>query len=68
GFPPALLNRLGEPYISMRADRAGHMGLGVFIAQTLLEKTGATVQFSNNRSGGARIIVRWPRYSLETRK
>lgn len=68
GFPPALLNRIGEPYMSMRADRAGHMGLGIFIAQTLLEKTGASVQFSNNRSGGARIIVGWPRSSLETRK
>ena len=68
GFPPALLNRIGEPYVSMRADRAGHMGLGIFIAQTLLEKTGASVQFSNNRSGGARIVVRWPRNRLETRK
>lgn len=68
GFPPALLNRLGEPYISMRADRAGHMGLGIFIAQTLLEKTGAAVHFSNNRGGGARIVVRWPRNSLETLK
>jgi two-component system, sensor histidine kinase RegB len=68
GFPPALLNRIGEPYVSMRRDRSGHMGLGIFIAQTLLEKTGASVQFSNNRSGGARIIVRWPLSSLETRK
>lgn len=68
GFPSALLNRIGEPYVSMRTDRTGHMGLGIFIAQTLLEKTGALVQFSNNRSGGARIVVRWPRSSLETGK
>ena len=65
GFPPHLLSRIGEPYLSSRADRSGHMGLGIFIAQTLLEKTGATVAYSNNRSGGARVVVRWERSWLE---
>jgi two-component system sensor histidine kinase RegB len=68
GFPPNVLNRIGEPYISTRAERGGHMGLGIFIAKTLLEKTGASVGFSNNRSGGARVIVRWDRSSLEPRE
>jgi len=68
GFPPNVLNRIGEPYISTRAERGGHMGLGIFIAKTLLEKTGASVGFSNNRSGGARVIVRWDRFSLEPRE
>ena len=65
GFPSHLLNRIGEPYISQRADRSGHMGLGIFIAKTLLERTGAEVDFSNNRSGGARVVVRWDRARIE---
>ncbi|MBI1209068.1 MAG: ActS/PrrB/RegB family redox-sensitive histidine kinase [Azospirillum sp.] len=65
GFPPNLLNRIGEPYLSSRADRAGHMGLGIFIAQTLLERTGGRVDFGNNRSGGARVVVVWQRDTLD---
>lgn len=65
GFPAAILARIGEPYLSARGERAGHMGLGIFIAQTLLEKTGAVVSYSNNRSGGARVVVRWRRSLLE---
>src|SRR6202051_2475980 len=46
GFAPDILKRIGEPYLSRRrADDAqsGHrgLGLGVFIARTLLERTGA---------------------------
>ncbi len=67
GFSPQVLSRIGEPYISTRAEQDGHMGLGVFIAQTLLEKTGASVSFSNNRGGGARVVVRWGRAMLEAR-
>ncbi len=67
GFPPHVLNRIGEPYISSRQEKGGHMGLGIFIAQTLLEKTGAVVTYSNNRGGGARIVVRWTRAVLEPR-
>jgi two-component system, sensor histidine kinase RegB len=47
GFPAAVLDRLGEPYISTREGESGHMGLGVFIATTLLFHTGATVEFGN---------------------
>jgi two-component system sensor histidine kinase RegB len=38
------------------------MGLGVFIAKTLLERTGANVTFGNRRgtTGGAVVSVRWP--------
>jgi two-component system sensor histidine kinase RegB len=39
------------------------MGLGVFIAKTLLERTGATVIFGNRSTGGgggAAVSVRWP--------
>jgi len=66
GFPAHLLDRLGEPYISARGDRGTHMGLGIFIAQTLLQKTGAEVIFGNRRGGGASIVVKWSRRDLET--
>lgn len=65
GFPSQVLARIGEPYISTRPGRGGHMGLGVFIAQTLLERSGATVEFGNNRGGGARVVVTWSRDNLQ---
>jgi two-component system sensor histidine kinase RegB len=62
GFSEALLDELGTPFISTRQGEEGHMGLGVFIAKTLLERTGATVTFGNRRgtNGGALVSVRWP--------
>lgn len=65
GFPPALLDSLGEPYLSGRTQRDGHMGLGIFIAKTLLGRTGAMVDFSNaGEGGGARVTLRWPRMHI----
>jgi two-component system, sensor histidine kinase RegB len=43
------------------------MGLGIFIAQTLLERTGARLDFANLPEGGAQIALQWPRDALETR-
>lgn len=63
GFPHDVLMALGEPYISSRRGEEGHMGLGVFISQTLLERTGATISFGNN--DGAEVVIRWPRAMLE---
>lgn len=60
GFAASVLSRLGEPYVSTRAGRDGHMGLGLFIARTLLERTGAEIDFENRPDGGARVAVRWP--------
>ncbi len=65
GFPPFVLDRIGEPYISLRASQDGHMGLGIFIAQTLLARTGAELSFSNRREGGAVVEIQWPRDMLE---
>jgi len=70
GFDAAILSSLGEPYIRGRraAERRGKaegMGLGVFIAKTLLERTGAAVSFSNAPGGGALVRIRWPRDILE---
>jgi len=66
GFPSHLLDRLGEPYLSSRGE-GGHMGLGIFIASTLLKRTGATLSFSNSEGGGARVEVRWQRAAIEAR-
>jgi len=60
GFAPSVLSRLGEPYVSTRTGRDGHMGLGLFIARTLLERTGAEIGFANRPDGGARVDVHWP--------
>ena len=65
GFPLQLLGRLGEPYLSTRAGATDHMGLGIFIAQSLLERTGARVSFANLPDGGAQVVVEWRRGSLE---
>lgn len=64
GFSPGLLERLGEPYLSSR-EGEGYMGLGVFIAVTLLKRTGGTVRFANRAGGGAEAVVSWPRAALE---
>jgi two-component system, sensor histidine kinase RegB len=42
-----------------------HMGLGIFIAETLLQRTGAVLRFSNPAGGGAEVAVRWKRATLE---
>ena len=65
GFPSHLLGRLGQPYLSSRAGISGHMGLGIFIAQSLLERSGAKVSFENLPEGGAHVAVSWNRANLE---
>jgi two-component system sensor histidine kinase RegB len=65
GFSAAVLARLGEPYISSRTGSAGHMGLGVFIAQTLLSRIGARIAFGNAGDGGARVVIGWRRSDIE---
>jgi two-component system sensor histidine kinase RegB len=61
GFAPEILTRLGEPYVSSRVGESDHMGLGVFIASTLLARMSASVAWANAPHGGARIVVTWPR-------
>ena len=70
GFSSDVLARLGQPYVTTRPggenSRTGHvgMGLGFFIAKTLLERTGAAVNVSNGR-GGATVAARWARAEIE---
>nr|WP_316651099.1 ActS/PrrB/RegB family redox-sensitive histidine kinase [uncultured Gellertiella sp.] len=65
GYAPDVLSRIGEPYVTRRQrdDRAGGLGLGLFIAKTLLERSEAKVAFANRTDGtsGARISVSWRR-------
>jgi two-component system sensor histidine kinase RegB len=64
GIPTPILDHLGEPYLSTRHSQGNHMGLGVFIATNLLQRTGATLSFANRAEGGALVQVRWPRSRL----
>jgi two-component system sensor histidine kinase RegB len=81
GIAPDVLKRIGEPYLSRRRNSddvqsetpgGGHsgLGLGVFIARTLLERTGARVSFSNRifPDHGAVVQIAWPRSRFETRE
>ena len=83
GFPHQLLGRLGDPFMGRRRTRPKDksrpeyegMGLGLFIAKTLLERSGARLQFANgtdeagyqNNSIGTVIEVRWPRSAIDAR-
>lgn len=65
GFPPDLLPRLGEPMLGPSRSKSDSTGLGVFIATTLIERTGGRLSFANRPEGGARVDVRWPREEFE---
>lgn len=70
GYPVDLLARLGEPYLTTRArngesGQPGGLGLGIFIAKTLLERGGARLAFENaTQAGHARVRVTWPRSAI----
>ena len=73
GFEAEILDRIGEPYMTTRgpgvqaaqgADQTGGgLGLGLFIAKTLLERSGATISFRNagEHGKGALAEIVWPR-------
>lgn len=77
GFSMSVINRLGDPFVRRRkksARRPGYegMGLGLFIAKTLLERSGAELSFANGREpsdtrpqpgekSGAVVEARWRR-------
>jgi two-component system, sensor histidine kinase RegB len=74
GFAPEIMDRIGEPYVTSRrrnADEADEvpagLGLGFFIAKTLLERSGAALNFENraNPERGAVVRVRWTRSDFE---
>lgn len=79
GYPANVLGRIGDPFVrsrpasqetGQRPDYEG-MGLGLFIAKTLLERSGAELSFANGADpfltraehpdrSGAIVEVRWP--------
>jgi two-component system, sensor histidine kinase RegB len=78
GFAPEVLNRLGEPYVTHRRpaprgpgegddDTVFGLGLGFFIAKTLLERSGARLSLVNQQPPlhGATIKVTWNRADFE---
>ena len=66
GFPDDLLPHLGEPNLGPSRSGSGGTGLGIFIATTLLDRTGGRTLFSNrHEGGGARVEVRWFRAQIE---
>lgn len=74
GFPADVIETLGEPYVTTRANggRMGNgestgMGLGFFIAKTLLERSGATITLGNRThpAKGAAVRITWPRTVFE---
>lgn len=69
GYSHDILQRIGEPYVTSRNrdDNAGGLGLGLFIAKTLLERSGARLSFGNSsgETGGARVTVEWPRQRMD---
>ncbi len=75
GFPAMVMDTLGEPYVTTRPmDRAtategasSGLGLGFFIAKTLLERSGAVLTLANsdNGLGGAMVRVAWARAVFE---
>jgi two-component system sensor histidine kinase RegB len=67
GFAPDVLGRIGEPYISSRnGEVGGGLGLGTFIAITMIERLGGSARFANGGElGGALVRVSWPRNRVE---
>ena len=59
GFMADVIDRIGEPYMSTRQgnEPGGGLGLGLFIAKTLLERSGASVSFRNSTEQGEGAIV-----------
>ena len=81
GFPEGLISKIGEPFIKSKINGSlidssrpeyESMGLGLFIAKTLLERSGAALVFKNycfkdhgNLSSGAEVTSVWKRKVFE---
>ncbi|MCB5199187.1 ActS/PrrB/RegB family redox-sensitive histidine kinase [Loktanella sp. TSTF-M6] len=72
GFPQSVIGRIGDPYVRRRRSEIdgekrpaySGMGLGLFIAKTLLERSGASLTFANKSESGAVVTVTWPMRAL----
>ena len=79
GFDQNIFDRLGDPFVTTRpgygnsapVEGGEHegMGLGLFIAKTLLERSGANVVLTNSKSAkGASVIITWQRATVDVGK
>lgn len=70
GFADDIVPKLGEPYVSQRGEDqtgGGDMGLGFFIAKTLIERSSGRIATRNRTAPRTGAIVQavWPRDALE---
>ncbi|OUD09716.1 two-component sensor histidine kinase [Marivivens niveibacter] len=70
GYSQNVISRIGDPFVRQRnlPQRPGYdgMGLGLFIAKTLLERSGAKLAFANGGDlGGAIVTVSWIRSKVD---
>lgn len=76
GFAPEVMDTLGDPFVTTRSSRSraakeagasAGLGLGFFIAKTLLERSGARLSLDNRPrpSSGAVVTITWPRAVFE---
>jgi two-component system sensor histidine kinase RegB len=77
GLAPEVVDRIGAPYVTHRRpgprgpeggeDEAFGLGLGFFIAKTLLERSGARLSLKNQAPPlhGATVTVTWNRADFE---
>lgn len=87
GYPSHMIGRIGDPFMRRRRAEADlrtrpeyeGMGLGLFIAKTLLERSGAELKFANGTDPyqhltvhkdrtGAIVKVSWPRNLIDAQK
>jgi signal transduction histidine kinase len=59
GFDPAILPRLGEPYVTSRRESGG-TGLGLFLTHGLVTEHHGTLLLENREGGGAIVRIRLP--------
>ncbi len=86
GYPSHMIGRIGDPFMRRRRNREDRsqrpeyegMGLGLFIAKTLLERSGAELSFANGSDPGsyaredaphigAIVEVVWPRQKIDSK-
>ena len=66
GIQSAVLSRLGEAYISSRSGVDGHMGLGIFIANTMIRHVQGRLDITNLKGCGASATLTYPRQGFDT--
>ena len=64
GFPANILPILGEPYVKKNEKNHKGIGLGLFIAKNLINKTAGKIEFRNIENTGASVKIIWKKDNL----